>query len=278
MTGWSVRRHADAPGFLERARPWLLRAEAENNLILGIAGRLVADPGADAWFVTVERDDEVVGCAFLTPPLKLGVTRMPDAALPAVVDVVREVWPDLPGVLGPEPTARNFALTWHASTGTPFTPGMRQRIYQLTRVTPPARVPAGALRTAKPQDVPLLLAWSDAFFTEARIEARDSRTTVAEWMARGALFVWDVEGEPRCMAGRSADTPNGARIGYVYTPPAHRRRGYASACTAAVSQLLLDSGKRLCFLYTDLSNPASNRLYQDIGYEPVGDAADYWLA
>jgi predicted GNAT family acetyltransferase len=35
---------------------------------------------------------------------------------------------------------------------------------------------------------------------------------------------------------------------------------------------MLDEGRRFCFLYTDLANPTSNRIYTAIGYEPVTDA------
>lgn len=70
-------------------------------------------------------------------------------------------------------------------------------------------------------------------------------------------------------------TPHGARIGPVYTPPAARRRGYASALTAAIIRHYLDAGRRLCFLFTDLANPTSNRTYQAIGYEPVTDVNQY---
>jgi predicted GNAT family acetyltransferase len=61
-----------------------------------------------------------------------------------------------------------------------------------------------------------------------------------------------------------------ARIGPVYTPPEHRRRGYAGAAVAQVSQLLRDAGARVC-LYTDQANPTSNGIYQAIGYRPVVD-------
>jgi uncharacterized protein len=60
----------------------------------------------------------------------------------------------------------------------------------------------------------------------------------------------------------------------VYTPPALCRRGYASACVAALSARLLTEGRRLCFLYTDLANPTSNAIYQKIGYRPVYDIDD----
>ncbi len=61
------------------------------------------------------------------------------------------------------------------------------------------------------------------------------------------------------------------RVGPVYTPPELRGRGYASAITAAATQRILASGRRFCFLYTDLANPTSNSIYQQIGYRPVTD-------
>ena len=63
-------------------------------------------------------------------------------------------------------------------------------------------------------------------------------------------------------------------IGYnVIRYEEHRGKGYASACVAAMSQHLLDGGKTFCTLYTDLSNPTSNKIYQNIGYRPVVDCA-----
>lgn len=73
------------------------------------------------------------------------------------------------------------------------------------------------------------------------------------------------------MAGAGGRTPNGIRISAVYTPPDLRCRGYASALTAAVSQDQLNRGRRFCFLFTDLANPTSNKIYQEIGYRPVCD-------
>ena len=69
--------------------------------------------------------------------------------------------------------------------------------------------------------------------------------------------------------------PHGVTLGPVYTPPPARGKGYATNCTAAVSQLLLDAGWAYCALFTDLDNPTSNSIYQKIGYRPVCDYADY---
>jgi predicted GNAT family acetyltransferase len=74
---------------------------------------------------------------------------------------------------------------------------------------------------------------------------------------------------PVSLAAFCGPTPNGMRIGPVYTPPQYRGKGYASANVAALSQRLLDSGRKFCYLFTDLANPTSNKIYQKIGYEQV---------
>ena len=39
------------------------------------------------------------------------------------------------------------------------------------------------------------------------------------------------------------------------------------------SQMLLDSGRKFCFLYTNLANPTSDAIYERIGYERIADSA-----
>ena len=89
------------------------------------------------------------------------------------------------------------------------------------------------------------------------------------------LKIWEKKGVPVSMAGYAGPTPNGIRIGAVYTPSEYRKKGYGSAVTAGVSQLLLDQGYKFCFLFTDLNNPTSNHIYQQIGYKPVCDFDRY---
>jgi len=90
----------------------------------------------------------------------------------------------------------------------------------------------------------------------------------------GGFALWE-DGEVVSLSGFGGETPHGIRIGPVYTPPRLRRRGYASALVAQLSRQLLDEGRDYCFLYTDLANPTSNRIYMDVGYELVCESADY---
>ena len=88
------------------------------------------------------------------------------------------------------------------------------------------------------------------------------------------FVLWETDGASVSLAGYGGETPNGVRIGPVYTPPEHRDRGYGTAVTAAVSAERLAAGRRFCFLYTDLSNPTSNSIYVKIGYRRVCDSLE----
>jgi predicted GNAT family acetyltransferase len=63
----------------------------------------------------------------------------------------------------------------------------------------------------------------------------------------------------------------GASIVWVYTPPEQRSRGYASACVGDLTRRLLQEGRELCRISTDLTNRTTNKIYPALGYRPVCD-------
>jgi GNAT superfamily N-acetyltransferase len=285
-----IRQPADVDALRRRAEPWLLEAEAENNLILSLIDKLRQGRRygeKDPYFFTVEQGGELVGCALRTPPhFPLAVTRMPGEALGPLVRRLAEIDPELTAVMGPREVVEPFAEEWTLVTGRRSEPGRRQRIYELTEVIPPERPVSSTFRRAGIEDVELTTRWGAAFDREVEFPQADSRARARAWIEDGGLFLWedDAEGsepgsvaEPVCMAVAVGFTRLGARIGFVYTPPEHRGSGYATACTAALSRLLLEQGRRFCCLYTDLANPTSNHIYQQIGYRPVCDVAEAWF-
>ena len=276
--GFSVIRHADAAAFLARAKPWLLAAEAENNLILGVAGRLregVNPYGEPVSLITVESSGEVCGCAWCTPPFNLGLTQLPAAALPALIETVAGIYERLPGVMGPTATAAAAAALWAERRGLERCRQMAMGIYALSAVMLPEPAPPGRARLARPDDCGWLEAWTEAMHADIfGASARPPLAGVVERLiARGSLLLWE-DGEPASMAAAMAPTPSGIRVSHVYTPPARRGRGYASACVAALSQAQLDAGRRFCFLYADAANATSTALYRRIGYRLVAEALD----
>ncbi len=276
-TAYRVVRHTPS-AFRERAQPWLLANEAEHNLLLGLAARLeqsTAGFEAPIYLATIERGGEIAGCAFRTPPFNLGLTRLPPEAVEPLVQDVARVYHSLRGVLGPDPEAAALAARWCELRGVTSREHMRERIYKLERVIAPEPPAPGLARVASEADLALVARWVRAFSVEAGVPTSEER--LRELVADGRILLWD-DGGARSMAAFSGDTPHGSRVGYVYTPPPWRGRGYASACVAELSRRILAGGRRFCFLYTDLSNPTSNAIYQRIGYEAVADVVDYRFA
>jgi len=272
-----VSAYADAGAFLLVAGPLLMRAEAVNCLGLGIVSSLVSDPGRypKAHLLSVEDPSGLHGVAWMTPPWPLGLSPMPRAAVASLVEHVATLEDRVSGVVGPKPAVDEFKELWlsreHRLQST-----VEQRIYSLERVSPPRSVP-GALRIATEGDRECVMEWSRCFVQECGITDSPEavRQHVRASLANGSRVLWESEGEAVSMAAFGGRTPSGVRINWVYTPPEHRRHGYASAVVAALSQKLLDQGRKFCFLYTDLANPTSNSIYQTIGYSPVCDSAHH---
>lgn len=273
----SVERFETAQAFLDAAGNFLAEREAEHNLLFGICANLRADPGfptAPPYLAAVSDGGRVVVAAVMTPPwnIVLSCAEDPDAFAVLAADL-DAAGISVPGTTSAVDSAQRFARLWCGSHGLTSRLVMAERIYRLERVIVPVGVP-GRARVATEADREQLVAWVDAFIAEALeprtpeeasvLVDRSFRTGSRTW------YVWEDDG-PVSVAAAGGPTPNGIRIGPVYTPPELRRRGYASAVTAHASQTELDKGRRFIFLFTNLSNPTSNKIYRAIGYEPVID-------
>jgi len=263
-----LTRHDGADAFLAHAGEFLRAREAEHNLILGLSSRLQVAPlmyGEPPYFAVAEEGGRVVAVTMRTPPHNLILSEVDDeAALQPLLEDARAEFGSLPGVVGPKQPVARFAQAW----GAPARLEIAQRAFRADHVDAPSGVP-GQMRDYEHDDRELAARWMDAFAEEALPEPPPG--TSEEFVDHRE----EDEGGAVSMAGFGGRTPNGIRIGPVYTPPELRGRGYASALTAALTQRLLDGGLRFCFLFTDLANPTSNSIYQRIGYEAVSDV-DLW--
>src|SRR4051794_30579364 len=275
-----VRRAASVPEFMALAGDFLEDREAEHNLIFGICSTLEADPAAfdgPPYLAAVLHGDRVVGAALRTPPWRLVLSEVDHPA--AVHQLAEDLsGTELPGCVGPSTSARHFAEAWTERTGVAAGISTHERAFRLERVIP-ARPAPGFPRLCTPQDRDVLIEWLRAFHDEALHSAPlQDFGAMADRGIRGVgrrFHFWMDEGRAVSLTGVGGLTPNGIRIGPVYTPPEHRGRGYASNLVAQVSQAQIDAGRRFVFLFTDLANPTSNKIYQDIGYEPVIDIDEY---
>jgi GNAT superfamily N-acetyltransferase len=274
-----VERYDDARAFYARVAPFLERNEAAHTFHLGLRERLERDPHtfgpADPVLVAAFDRGEVIGIATQTPPYQAVLSLFDDVrGAEAIAERLQRDGVNLPGVMAPLDAGPVFVDRWCALTGARARVTLEERIYEATEVVPP-RPTSGRMRPYAETDRDVVLGFMAAFHTEAMPDSPEPdpeeflRRRLAE--AEGGLVLWEDGGRPVSLAGYGAPSPNAMRIGPVYTPPALRGRGYASALTAAVTEHVLASGRRFCFLFTNLANPTSNSIYQKIGYRPVLD-------
>jgi len=269
----------------------LVEREAENNLVLGILANLIAGEYSEyqPYLALFREGGEILAASICTPPWPVLVSYQDPPSREEVLtemlaDMERNLQENFTGLSGNREFISRLITIWEKNTGKKAILKMAMRIYKLEEVQSVEGV-SGRIRPAGEGDRVLLENWYAGFHRDALYEEPDQKQVrkqvdaylTASPTNRG-LMIWEDNGLPVSMAGYAGPTPNGIRVGAVYTPPELRKKGYASAVTAGVSQHLLDGGYKFCFLFTDLLNPTSNHIYQQIGYRPVCDADRYLFA
>lgn len=255
--------------FAAHHAPALARNEARHNLILGILARLGADAMIGSAYWTL---GEPGACAVKTDRQSIVLGELDEMQCHKLATATAAL--DYPGVVGPDLTAEWF-VERARSLGLDFRNAVRQRIFSLS-TAPRYPGASGQARPPAAEETPLVADWLAAFLCEAVPRAPVPSRAELEGMAGdGRFLLWVDQGRPVSMAGIWRRLPGTAAIGVVYTPPALRGRGYAGSVTAATVERIFAEGRKTACLYTDLSNPASNRCYARIGFEPVCGSLHY---
>jgi len=262
----------DPAAFAERVWPFL-EAHIECNILATVlAGALDGRFGERSPLFAYGLDESggVALAALRTPGWFMLASPMDAGMADALVAGWLEQDPDLPGVNAVPAAARAIAAAWAERTGGVTRCRMSEAMHSLTAVTDPPRPARGRLRAAVPDELPLLMRWLGDFEHEAGVSGGMSEELVAARVERGEYLLWE-DGEPVSLVGTNRPVAGVVRIGPVYTPPEHRGRGYASSAVAEASRRALAAGAHSCMLFTDLSNPTSNKIYADVGYRRFGD-------
>jgi predicted GNAT family acetyltransferase len=217
------------------------------------------------------QDGEITAALLHTPPYPVLLTPLPEEAAQALAEALLARGRPLPGVNAEESAAAAFAAAWSALTGASAHLARRSRLFRLGQLTPPAPLPPGAPRAATVADCTLLESWLVAFGEEINDVQRDPGEVIADRVSYGGLTLWEVGGTAVALAGHNRPAAGVVRVGPVYTPREHRRRGYGGAVTTAVCRAALGAGAEEVVLFTDLANPTSNALYQRLGFLAVDD-------
>ena len=269
----TVHATTDAAVFMKGIADLVDSEPVLTSVVATNAVRAIDDPQRfeDPYWVWMEDPDaRPVAAAIHTPPHPPHLAAKDRAAGVALADHLAESGRSISGIGGMRPVAEAFADRWARLRACRVKTTMHQGVYEATAVTAPTAVP-GSCRTSTVSDVRLLNEWAQGFIADTGEPAPATEDAVTDKVVDGAMWLWEHDGESVSMAYASPPAGGVSRVSWVYTPPQHRRHGYASAVVATVTQAQLDAGNR-CMLYTDLSNSTSNAIYQAVGYRRVGDA------
>lgn len=125
-----------------------------------------------------------------------------------------------------------------------------------------------------------IAAYMAAFSQEAfgrRPDSREVYKAATSAVSSGGMYLWKDGDQIVSMARIAHRSPRHARINDVYTPPAHRKKGYASALVASLSLTCKQNGLTP-MLYADAKNPDSNKVYRSIGFVHAGRLEEFRFA
>jgi RimJ/RimL family protein N-acetyltransferase len=280
---WTLKTCGNASNFREIVLRYLMESEAIHNIQIGILNSLIEDPDrydGDNSLAYVVSGDRIGGVAMRTPPHPGLLSLVEEEAVASrLTQHLLDRYPELERLNMPEATVKP-ALAVLKDRRIEYRAGMRTRLFQTSTVEPPDNVP-GHSGVAEKGDGEKVGEWFMQFREEADEGSVEDEQRIRErgesLAGRGDVVLWETGGELVSMAAYVGRTEHGVRIAGVYTPPSHRENGYGSGVTAAATERALQRGRDYCFLFTDLDNATTNKIYPAIGYTAVGDWHNYEL-
>ncbi|EJR50337.1 MULTISPECIES: GNAT family N-acetyltransferase [Bacillus] len=263
--------------FKEEVTPFLEKNEQENNLILGVL-QMVHQP----IFMGIAKQGEEIAVVFLQTEEKkqiiVATSEITEEDIVELAKKLAEVYPNVPGLIGNKKIVQRLAEEIAVLANKKTTVAMEQGIYELKQVKKKWNGDE-VFREVNSDELTLIEQWIYQFCEDVNLPTtkEEAKQTAHTLITNHRLFGLEVDGKLVSVAAKTRPTKNNITVNFVYTPKEERKKGYASNCVAALSQRMLDEGYKTTTLYTDLANPTSNKIYQEIGYEQIAESVLIFL-
>ena len=264
--------YEEVVNFKKEVIPFLEKNEQENNLILGVL-QMVQQP----IFMGVAKQEEEVAVVFLQTEEKkqiiVATSEMVEEAIVELAKKLAEVYPNVPGLIGNKKVVQRLAEEIAVLENKKMNVVMEQGVYALQQVKK-KWTEEGIFREINSDELPVIEKWIYQFCEDVNLPTtkEEAEQTAHTLITNHRLFGLEIDGKLVSVAAKTRPTKNNITINIVYTPKEERKKGDASNCVAALSQRMLDEGYKTTTLYTDLANPTSNKIYQEIGYEQIAES------
>jgi uncharacterized protein len=254
--------------------PYLEQDEIINNLALGLL--LAIKDEQPIAMATVTKEDHLVLVILQTSPKQIILSKpenVTDDEIHQLAKLLDNQLDDIPGFVGEKDLTNKLAREMTILRKKVPSIQMNQRLYRLDQIE---KSPGnnGRLIKLEMENLSLVKDWVYQFCIEIdeKMSKEEAEVKAKDILSRGRVYGWEVDGEFVSMANASRPTKTNITVNFVYTPFTERKKGYASSCVSALTELMLKSGFKTTSLYTDLDNPTSNKIYMEIGYKPIIDS------
>jgi ribosomal protein S18 acetylase RimI-like enzyme len=282
-----VEFFTDAERFAAAIEPLVGKDRAGAVMVSHLVANQLASPYPEApLLAAVVGGGQIAVAALRVPSYPMVVTLDPELADPAgcldaLTAAVLTRNETIVGFLGRRKTVQLLSQSWCRQTSAAATPRMWELYYRLGELREPVNVP-GECREASmtdPMDVALLADWFCEFRRETGITRTppvpDPELLLSNAKRGEVVLLWCVDGEPVAAAGHGPVRQGQCKIAPVYTPPERRHRGFGAAATAAAVRSAQSRGAQEITLFTDADYATSNACYRGLGFEVIGEFAEY---
>ncbi|HDR4604414.1 TPA: GNAT family N-acetyltransferase [Bacillus cereus] len=269
--------YEEVVNFKKEVISFLEKNEQENNLILGVL-QMVQQP----IFMGVAKQEEEIAIVFLQTEEKkqiiVATSEVMGVDIKELAKELTKVYPDIPGLIGNKKVVQKLAEEIAVLENKKMNVVMEQGVYALQQVKK-KWTEEGIFREINSDELPVIEKWIYQFCEDVNLPTtkEEAEQTAHTLITNHRLFGLEIDGKLVSVAAKTRPTKNNITINFVYTPKEERKKGYASNCVAALSQRMLDEGYKTTTLYTDLANPTSNKIYQEIGYEQIAESVLIFL-
>lgn len=267
--------YSDAEVFAQQVEALLYEREDEYSLFIGILEQIKDGRYEEYYLGLAKTDGHIAAACLMTPPHPLqlinfhGRAGLEEFIAGKMMDA--GIWVD--SIIGDRQSAQAFAQAWSVKKETVIEEVMNQGLYRADSVNRKLAKSSGTWRVASSRDARLLEEWMLLFERETGISVStpaEAARKIDEFLDRKEVFVWEDHGEVVSCMKKARPSKHGITVSFVFTPARYRRRSYARTLVAEVTEELLQEYD-FAMLYTDLSNPTSNKIYQEIGYEQIAN-------
>ncbi|TQR12545.1 GNAT family N-acetyltransferase [Psychrobacillus lasiicapitis] len=272
------QRYENAEEFATVATPFLEKNEDKFSLFLGVLQAIKDGKYEDPYMSTIEEEGELLALFQMTSPHPLNIIFVNEDRMEECIDLsineLIEQSISINSIISVKEWAYAFAKKWQEKTGESFSVLMDQGLYRLDQIDESLETSPGTWRYATNEDALLIEKWYSQFEEDTKLPKTapvEIKKRVKAMLDAKEVFLWENEGRIVSMMKKARPTANGVTVSLVFTPKEERKKGYARTMVAAGSNELLKEFK-FCVLYTDMLNPTSNKIYQEIGYKKLIDS------